>query len=138
MYNRYQDIDKFITDVNELRMDKDGGVYISSEEDYGIMVDLEEQMDKFEELKSQIVFAAEHIGELDNMVQRYSRKRWNETLEDYVALIYIDEPNIVTLEYWGARVNTQYLVEFEYTDNQFVLKSFGMNKDIPADWDKEE
>lgn len=138
MYNRYQDIDKFITDVNELRMDKDGGVYISSEEDYGIMVDLEEQMDKFEELKPQIVFVAEHIGELDNMVQRYSRKRWNETLEDYVALVYIDEPNIVTLEYWGARVNTQYLVEFEYTDNQFVLKSFGMNKDIPADWDKEE
>lgn len=138
MYNRYQDIDKFITDVNELRMDKDGGVYISSEEDYGIMVDLEEQMDKFEELKSQIVFAAEHIGELDNMVQRYSKKRWNETVEDYVALVYIDEPNLITLEYWGARVNTQYLVEFEYTDNQFVLKSFGMNKDIPADWDKEE
>lgn len=138
MYNRYQDIDKFITDVNELRMDKDGGVYISNEEDYGIMVDLEEQMDKFEELKPQIVFVAKHIGELDNMVQRYSRKRWNETLEDYVALVYIDEPNIVTLEYWGARVNTQYLVEFEYTDNQFVLKSFGMNKDIPADWDKEE
>ena len=138
MYNRYQDIDKFITDVNELRMDKDGGVYISNEEDYGIMVDLEEQMDKFEELKSQIVFAAEHIGELDNMVQRYSKKRWNETVEDYVALVYIDEPNLITLEYWGARVNTQYLVEFEYTDNQFVLKSFGINKDIPADWDKEE
>ena len=47
MDNRYDDINKFITDINKLRMDKYGTVYISEEEDYGISVCLEEQMERF-------------------------------------------------------------------------------------------
>lgn len=137
MLDRYGDIEKFITDIDELEMDKDGGVYISEEENYGIIVDLEEQMECFEELKPAIVEVAKHICELDNMAQRYYRKNCNNgDLEDYLVLVYIDEPNIITFTYWGARVNTEYLVVFEQKDDGFVLKQFG-NKIIPADWDKE-
>lgn len=75
MFNRYDDINKFITDIDKLRMDKYGTVYI-------------------------------------------------------------DEPNIITFEYWGERENTQYLVEFEEIDDKFILKSFGSVEDIPADWDE--
>ena len=138
MYNRYGDIEKFITDTDKLKMDKDGGVYISEEEDYGIIVDLEEQMERFEELKPAIVEVAKHICELDNMVQKYYRKRCNNAdLEDYLALVYIDEPNIITFTYWGARMNTEYLAVFEQKDDRFILKSVGMDNNIPADWDKE-
>ena len=45
-------------------------------------------------------------------------------------------PNMIALEYWGTRENTQYLVKFEEIDNKFILKSFGMVDDIPADWDE--
>lgn len=64
MLNRYDDMNKFITDIDKLRMDKYGTVYISEEEDYGISVCLEEQMKRFEELKPVIIKVAEHICEL--------------------------------------------------------------------------
>lgn len=41
MYNRYHDIRKFITDPEKLQMMNGSEVYISSEEDYDIVVDLE-------------------------------------------------------------------------------------------------
>ena len=39
MYNRYHDIRKFITDPEKLQMMNGSEVYISSEEDYDIVVD---------------------------------------------------------------------------------------------------
>lgn len=51
MYNRYDNINKFITDIDKLKMDKYGTVYISEEDDYDISVCLDEQMERFEELK---------------------------------------------------------------------------------------
>ena len=59
-----------------------------------------------------------------------------DDFEDYPETIYIDKPNMIALEYWGTRENTQYLVKFEEIDNKFILKSFGMVDDIPADWDE--
>ena len=105
-------------------------------------------MERFEELKPVIIKVAEHVCELDNIVQRYYKKccknsqkyykeRYNiDDFEDYPATIYIEKPNMIALEYWGARENTQYLVKFEEIDNKFILKSFGMVDDIPADWDE--
>lgn len=148
MYNRYDNINKFITDIDKLKMDKYGTVYISEEDDYDISVCLDEQMERFEELKPVIIKVAEHVCELDNIVQRYYKKycknsqkyykgRYNiDDFEDYPETIYIDKPNMIALEYWGARENTQYLVKFEEIDNKFILKSFGMVDDIPADWDE--
>ena len=138
MYNRYGDINKFITDMNDLKMDRDGGIYLSEETDYGIMFSLDEQMERFEEMKPVIVEITKHICELDNMVQRYRRKYHdNKNLEDPLVIVYFDEPNIITFEYWGAWVNTQYLVVFEQNGDEFVLKSFGNNENIPGDWDTE-
>ncbi len=148
MYNRYGNTNKFITDIDKLKMDKYGTVYISEEDDYDISVCLDEQMERFEELKPVIIKVAEHVCELDNIVQRYYKKccknsqkyykeRYNiDDFEDYPETIYIDKPNMIALEYWGTRENTQYLVKFEEIDNKFILKSFGMVDDIPADWDE--
>ena len=139
-YNRYSDINKFVTDPNELKIVDNSYVYISREEDYGIALDLDERVSEFEMLKSQIVFVAEHICELDNMAQRFIYMRHPEEKEfmDTLEIVYIDDPNIVTLEYWGYHVNTQYLVEFKYEDNRFKLKSFGMVNDIPDNWEKND
>ena len=69
------------------------------------------------------------------MVQRYWKKNHPaEELEEPLVIVWYDEPNIITFEYWGAQVNTQYLVVFEQRDGKYVLKRFGMCN-IPEDWD---
>ena len=40
MYNRYNDIEKFVIDPNKLQVVNGSEVYISSEENYNIVVDL--------------------------------------------------------------------------------------------------
>ncbi len=136
-YNRFGDLSKMITNVNELKIVDGSCVYISKEEDYDIVVDLDDKVHEFENMKQYIVFIAEHICELDNIAQKFIYNRHPEETEfkDILAIVYIDEP-YVTLEYWGATVNTQYLVKFIYEDNKFKLKSFGWVDDIPDDWDK--
>lgn len=136
MYDRYSDITKFITDSSQLKIEYGSYVYISKEEDYDIAVDLDENIDKFEALKPFIVFLAKHICELDNITQRFwNRRHPDDIMEDILSIVYIDGNDII-LEYWGATVNTQYDVIFEYKNNWFRLKSFGAIKDIPGDWDK--
>lgn len=139
MYHRYGDIDKFITNPQELELKQDGEVVISTIENYDISVDLEERMDEFEELKPYIVFLAKNISKLDDMAQKFDRLYLNgkEQCGYELAWVYIDKPNIITLEYWGTTVNTQFLVVFEQKEQEFVLKSFGMREEIPEDWDKE-
>ncbi len=112
-------------------------IYISKKEDYDIVVDLDDKVHKFENMKQYIVFIAEHICELDNTAQKYIYNRHPEEteFEDILAIVYMDEPYVM-LEYWGETVNTQYLVKFIYEDDKFKLKSFGMIDDIPDDWDK--
>ena len=50
MYNRYHDIKKFITNPKKLQIVNGSEVYISSEEDYDIVVDLEGHTADFEGL----------------------------------------------------------------------------------------
>ena len=50
MYNRYHDIKKFITDLEKLQMVNESEVYISSEENYDIVVDLKGHTADFENL----------------------------------------------------------------------------------------
>lgn len=139
-YNRYGNNKKFILDVNELKIVDGSYVYISKEEDYDIAIDLDDRVSEFEKLKQYIVFVAEHICELDNITQKFNYRSYPEEKEftDILSVVYIDEPDIIALEYLGATVNTQYLVEFKYEEHRFKLKSFGMVKDIPDDWDKQE
>lgn len=75
MYNRYEDISKFIIDIDQLCVADDGYVYISKQQDYDIAVDMESCYGSFDEVKSFIVFLAKHICELDNLVQRFNQKK---------------------------------------------------------------
>ena len=75
MYNRYHDIEKFITNPEKLQIVNGWEVYISSEENYDIVVDLEGHKEEFESLKPFIAFIARNICELDNTVQKFDRDR---------------------------------------------------------------
>ena len=57
MYNRYHDIKKFVTDPEKLQIVNGSEVYISSEEDYDIVVDLAGHIADFEGLKPFDYFA---------------------------------------------------------------------------------
>ena len=136
MYNRYCDIKKFITDPEKLQIVNGSEVYISSEEDYDIVVDLREHKEEFESLKPFIALIARNICELDNTAQKFDRLHSGESrfLFD-LELVFIDVSHVI-LEYWGTEVNTQFDVVFEYSKDKFTLKKFGMIQDIPADWEK--
>lgn len=87
MYDRYGDISKFITDADQLCVIDNEFIYISSENDYDIAVDLEGCYTSFDELKPFIAFLAAHICELDNTVQRFNRqKRVKNNGYGYVCL----------------------------------------------------
>lgn len=79
-----------------------------------------------------------YICELDNMAQKYHSVR-HPALEQFpydLANIYIDGQEDIRLEYYGIIENTEFDVGFKFVENRFVLKSYGMIKDIPEDWDK--
>ncbi len=136
MYNRYHDIKKFVTDPEKLQIVNGSEVYISSEEDYDIVVDLKEHKEEFESLKPFIAFIARNICELDNTAQKFNRLHSGESRFPFdLELIFIDVSHVI-LEYWGTEVNTQFGVVFEYSKDKFTLKKFGMIQDIPADWEK--
>ena len=136
MYNRYYDIKKFITDPEKLQIMNGSEVYISSEEDYDIVVDLKEHKEEFESLKPFIAFIARNICELDNTAQKFNRLHSGESRFPFdLELIFIDVSHVI-LEYWGTEVNSQFDVVFEYSKDKFTLKKFGMIQDIPADWEQ--
>lgn len=136
MCNRYYDIKKFITDPEKLQIVNGSEVYISSEEDYDIVVDLKEHKEEFESLKPFIALIARNSCELDNTAQKFDRLHSGESrfLFD-MELVFIDVSYVI-LEYWGTEVNTQFDVVFEYSKDKFTLKKFGMIRDIPADWEQ--
>ena len=136
MYNRYYDIKKFITDPEKLQIVNGSEVYISSEEDYDIVVDLKEHKEEFESLKPFIALIARNICELDNTAQKFDRLHSGESRFPFdLELVFIDVSHVI-LEYWGTEVNTQFDVVFEYSKDKFTLKKFGMIQDIPADWEQ--
>lgn len=71
MYNRYDDISKFVTDIDQLKVADDEIVYISSEYDYDIAIDLDGCYDTFEHLKQFMAIIAEHVCEMDNTVLKF-------------------------------------------------------------------
>ena len=74
-FNRYGDLSKLITDQDLLQVTEDESVYISNENDYDIAVDLESCYAPFDEVKPFIAFLATQICELDNIAQRFHRKK---------------------------------------------------------------
>ena len=136
MYNRYSDATKFVTDPSKLQIVNGSEVYISSEENYDIVVDLQGHTEEFERLKPFITLVAQSICDLDNTTQKFDNLHSKSSQFPYVvAIVFIDEPNVI-LEYWGTEENTQFDVVFEHNDGMFTLKSFGTILNIPPDWEQ--
>ena len=164
-FNRYGDLSKFITDPDLLQTTGDGGVYISNEDNYGIAVYLETCYASFDEVKPFIAFLATQICELDNAVQRFDRKSQKKRIRrdvslpspyriDYssmednptpqeeksdfiLAYIYMEEKNRISLNYWCTTENSEFDVVFEYKENKFFMRSFGLIDNIPDNWEDE-
>lgn len=140
LLKRYHDKKNLITDVNALQLSNTAEVLIYHEDAWypEVTVDLGGSKEKFQELKSWIVFVANHLCEMDYTAQKYSALRDNNCgfADGYVvAYISLREPDLISLTYYGTCENTEFDVIFQYTDDKFVLKSFGMVKDIDPNWD---
>ena len=136
MYDRYADIEKFITDPDKLQITNGSEVYISSEDNHDIVVDLQGHTEDFEQLKPFISFVAKSICKLDNIAQKFDNLHSKSGQFPYVvAIVFIDDPFII-LEYWGTEENSQFDVVFECKNDGFALKSFGTIQDIPENWEE--
>lgn len=134
-YRRYNDENRLITDRDQLQLTNGTEVVIYSEDAFheDIVVDLEGQADRFEELKPLIVFAAANLCEMDCVAQEYDG---DEQFADHYEAAYVslDAPDRIRITYFGACENTEFDVVFQRVNNDLVLKSFGMAKDIAPDW----
>ena len=137
-YNRYGDRTKFVTDESEIEIYEERYVLVSDVDKYDISIVLEKGASDIDDIKKYIMFLIGHICELDNIAQKYNSISWPAEKDFPYELenIHIDGPENIRFEYWGCLFNTQFYVGFQYVENQFVLKSFGMREDIPEDWDK--
>lgn len=138
---RYTDKEKLIADPDELKL-TDGTLVQIYQEDkwYGeVFVDLEDSADEFETLKPYIVSAAEKLCEMDTIVQRYSASRGDSRFSDHydVAYVCLDKPDGIRLTYYGTCVNTMFDVCFQCENNKLILKSCGLVKNIPPDWESQ-
>ena len=96
MYNRYADIEKFVTDPDELQIANGSEVYISSEDNYDIVVDLQGHTEDFEQLKPFISFVAKNICELDNIAQKFDNLHSKSSQFPYVvAVVFVDNPYVI-------------------------------------------
>ena len=136
MYNRYYNIEKFITDPDKLQITNGSEVYVSSEDNFDIVVDLQDRAEDFEQLKPFIAFVAQSVCELDNTAQKFDKLHSGSSQFPYiVAIIFIDDPYII-FRYWGTEENTEFDVVFEHSEGKFTLKSFGTISDIPSNWEE--
>lgn len=137
-YNRYGDRSKFIEDESEIKIYEECYIPISGEEDYDMAIYLEKGATEIDDIRKYILSLIEHICELDNIIQKYNSIRFPQERDfPYILVnIHIDGLDDIRLEYWGCIENTQFYVGFKWVQNRFILKSFGMIKDIPEDWDK--
>lgn len=136
LQERYNDKSKLVTDASELVLNNDAEVMIYREDKWQdeVVVWLEGQEDQFEELKPFIIFAARNLCKMDYIAQKYEYDRDSRFAEHFVvAYICLDPPDRIKLTYYGVTENTEFDVGFQYINGGFILKSFGMVKDIPPD-----
>ena len=104
-----------------------------------VTVNLKGQEEKFEELKSVVACIAKNLCKIDLIAQRYDTLYDDGRLAfDYeIAYVCLNDLNEISVIYYGTVVNTEFDVIFQYINDEFLLKSFGMRKNIPLDWDRE-
>ena len=64
------------------------------------------------------------------------QKRENKKFPFELEVIYIEDPNYVTLDYWCTKYNSQLPVVFEYKGGDFFLRKFGAFDLIPDNWNE--
>lgn len=137
IHERYTDNSKLVMDINELKLTEDALVliYYGDKRYDEVTVDLEGEESRYEELKPYIIFVAKNLCKMDCIAQKYSRD--SEFAHRYeVAYIRLNVKDIISLRYYGMIENTEFDVVFQYVNGDFILKSFGMVKNIPLNWDK--
>lgn len=137
IHERYNDKSKLIINANELQLTNGTEVMIYREDQWHdeIVVDLEGQEEKFEELKQLIIFVAENLCKMDCIAQKYDGD--NQFADSYeIAYICLDAPDKIKLTYYGTIENTEFDVVFQHINGTLMLKSFGTVKDIQPDWDE--
>lgn len=131
---RYNDKSKTITDNYVLI---NGEVLIYEEDDHydAVSVCLDSDSD-FKALIPEIEFIARNLEKMDIIAQKYSayRKDTNFAAENNIAYAGFSE-NEITLTYFGTEVNTEFEVVFVKNKGNVSLKSFGMIKSIPDNWE---
>ena len=140
VHKRYDDKSRLIADMDEYKLTDGAEVIVYREDQWheDVAVILRGQEGAFEELKPLIAFTALHLCEMDFMAQKYSGLyggdgKFDEHFE--AAYIRLVPPEEIRLTYFGAVENTEFDVVFWYGGDGLLLKSFGMEKNIPADWD---
>lgn len=84
-------------------------------------------------------YLEENLEKMDHISQKFSAFRGDENFaeENEIAYAEITENEII-LTYFGTVVNTEFDVVFARKNGGFALKSFGMLKNIPDDWENKK
>lgn len=131
-YNRYNDLTKFITNENELKITNEVEIYISDY--YDISIDLS-YLNSINELDKEFICTiSKNVCDIDNIVQKYCQYILKKS--DFyfdLAIISIKNNNSIIVDYWGNVVNSQFDVELKYEGNKFILTRF--NKRIVSSTD---
>lgn len=138
---RYVDTAKLITDIEKFELTSAGEILIYCGDKWydEVTVNLEGQEEKFEEVKSVIAYIAKNLYKIDLIAQRYDTLYGDGKFASSYEIGYIclNALNEISVRYYGMKVNTEFDVIFQYINDEFLLKSFGMRKNIPLDWDRE-
>lgn len=141
MQKRYTDTAKLITNIDKLELTDAGEVLIYCGDKWydEVTVNLKGKEEKFEELKPVIAYLAKNLCKIDLIAQRYDTlyEDGNFANSCEVAYICLNTLDEISVRYYGTQVNTEFDVVFQCVNDEFLLKSFGMRKNIPLDWNRE-
>ena len=104
-----------------------------------VSVDLGREADRFEALRPYLLKIGAALSGLDASVQKYSAlyggdSRFSEHY--YVADMGLEGDGVLRLTYFGSVENTEFDVCFQDMGDRFLLRSYGMKKEIPPDWEE--
>lgn len=141
IHERYTDTAKRITNSEQLELTDTGEVLIYCGDKWHgeVTVNLQGREDQFEELKQVIVYIAKNLCKIDLTAQRYNALYGDGKFAYSYEMAYIclEPSDKISVRYYGIQENTEFDVVFQCANEEFRLKSFGMMKNIPPDWNRE-
>lgn len=127
--NRYKDRSKFKQKIEDFI--RQGDIYISSEDDYDIWIsNSDEEIIKY---KKFIEFCIPNIGKLDMIARKYMANGNNVNYD--IKGVEFEDNNIIKLDCFTTEHNSSFWIVFTYQNDDFILESIGMDKNIPKNWE---